>query len=165
MAIKGCATVSLTKYTFEKAETKKDFGIVVPANLSWSVHAEKRAEAVIKALYTLKRNISKATLVLRREAHVSHVVPVSNYVSSLWMPNERDLRGVENVQRKAVVWIVRPNGLLQGEIGYLGSFISLIIPRNPRNPFTHQNDEVEYRHGLDEIYVRVRLRKHKNFSN
>ena len=41
VAIKGCATVSLTNYTFEKAETRKELGVLCSENLTWSPHAKK----------------------------------------------------------------------------------------------------------------------------
>ena len=89
----------------------KDVGVLFPDNLSWKPHAKNTAETAIKTLYTLKRNISKATLVNRKNPYVSYVVPVVSYASVLWMPNERELRVIENVQQKAVAWILGPNDL------------------------------------------------------
>ena len=63
VAIKGCATVSLTKCTFEKAETTKHLGVFFSENLSWSPQAKKRVGPAIKTVYNLEQNISKATLV------------------------------------------------------------------------------------------------------
>ena len=53
VAIKGSAIVSLTNYTFERAEKMEDLGVVLSENLSWLIRAKKRAEAAIKALYTV----------------------------------------------------------------------------------------------------------------
>ena len=115
VAIKGCATVSLTNCTFEKAEILKDLGVLYSENLSWSPHAKKRAETAIKALYTLKRNMSKATPVNRKNAYVSYVVPIVSYASVLWMPNKGDVRVIEHVEQKAVAWILGQNSLTYRE--------------------------------------------------
>ena len=66
-AIKGCATVPPSLYTFEKAKTMNDLGVLFPESLSWSPHAKIRAETAIKVLHTPERNISKATLVNRKK--------------------------------------------------------------------------------------------------
>ena len=59
----------------------KNPGVLISENLSESPHAKERAEAAIKARYTLKRNLSKATLVNRKNAYVS-IVPVVSYASA-----------------------------------------------------------------------------------
>ena len=66
VGIKGRASVSLTKYAFEKAETRKKFGVLFSENLSWSPHAKERAKTDIKALYTLKRNMQKVHLSIEK---------------------------------------------------------------------------------------------------
>ena len=70
VAMKGCATVSLTKYSFEKADTMKDLGVPFSENQIRSPHAKKGTETSIKALYTFNRNI-KGFFVNRNNAYVS----------------------------------------------------------------------------------------------
>ena len=94
----------------------KDLGVLKFKNKSRSLHAEKRAETAIKALYTFKRNISNATLVNRKNAYVCFVVPVVSHALVLGMPNKGDIRLIKNVQQKAVAWILRPNGLFHKKL-------------------------------------------------
>ena len=114
-AIKSCASVSLSNYTSEKAKTMNELRLLFPEKLSSSPHASKRAETAIKAHHTHKLNISKATPVNRKQCICLLVVPVVSYASISWMSNKGDLRVIENVQRKAVAWILGPNGLTYKE--------------------------------------------------
>ena len=106
LSIKGSATIALPNYSFETTEVMKDLGILIPDTLSCTQHAEKRAEKSVKALFALKRNLSKATLATRKNAYICYVVSILSYSWAIWKPSKGDLSLIEIVQQKAISWII-----------------------------------------------------------
>ena len=111
LCIKGTAPIALPNHEFETTECMKDLGILVNDTLSWTLHAKKRTEKALNALFILKRNLSKATFWTRKNAYICYVVPILNYGSALWKPSKGDLGTLESIQRKAVSWIFITNNI------------------------------------------------------
>ena len=70
LCIKGTAPIALPNHEFETTECMKDLGILVNDTLSWTLHAKKRTEKALNALFILKRNLSKATFWTRKNAYI-----------------------------------------------------------------------------------------------
>ena len=111
LCIKGTAPIALSNHEFETTESMKYLGILVNDTLSWTLHAKKRTEKALNALFILKRNLSKATFWTRKNACICYVLPILNYGSALWKPSKGDLGTLESIQRKAVSWIFITNNI------------------------------------------------------
>ena len=111
LCIKGTALIALPNHEFETTECMKDLGILVNDTLSWTLHAKKRTEKALNALFILKRNLSKATFWTRKNAYICYVVPILNYGSALWKTSKGYLGTLESIQRKAVSWIFITNNI------------------------------------------------------
>ena len=87
----------------------KDLGLRITSTLSWTENAKNRSAKVLKALCSVKRNISKITTkAIKLKSYKSYVPPIVSYGSSLWKPSKRDLKIIESVQKKAIAWILSP---------------------------------------------------------
>ena len=75
----------------------------VSSSLTWDDHAKKRAGKAINSLFALKRNLSRTTLLNRKNAYVSYVVPIISYGSALWKASKAISRSSKAFNRKRSV--------------------------------------------------------------
>ena len=85
--------------------------LIVLSSQTWYDNAKRRAGKAINSLFALKRHLSRTTLLNRKNAYVSYVVPIIGYGSALWKPSKSNLKIIESVKQKAVSWIL-PNKVL-----------------------------------------------------
>ena len=98
LCIKRSAAIVLPNYSFETTEAMKNLGILIADKLSWTQHADKRAQKALNALSVLKNYLSKANFATRKNAYVCYVVPILSYGSAIWKPSKGDL-GIMEVCR------------------------------------------------------------------
>ena len=95
-----------------KHRRKKDLGIIISNNLTWTANAERRCEKAIKVFFTIKRNIAYGTsLIAKKSLYRSYIVPIISYGAILWKPIKSELRMMENLREKASKWILGTNRL------------------------------------------------------
>ena len=109
MAVKVSKTKILSVKGSEETAEMKDLGLIITSTLSWTENAANRSTKALKALCSVKRNISKITSkAMKLKSHKSYVSNIVSYGSSLWKPSKRDLKIIESVQKKETAWILSP---------------------------------------------------------
>ena len=80
-----------TYYIEEKlvptADSHKDLGILVTADLSWSKHINFICANAYKTLHLIYRSVSSTSLGLRKSVYLSLVRSKLSYCSQLWRPH------------------------------------------------------------------------------
>ena len=89
--LKGIGELGLYDYVFESTDYMKDLGLIVSSSLTWDDHAKKRDGKAFNSHFALKRNLSRTTLLNRKNAYVSYVVPIISYDSALWKSSKSNL--------------------------------------------------------------------------
>ena len=85
----------------------RDLGIATCGNLSWSTHCNKVCASAYQSLHLLRRSIFSSNPNLKKRLYVTLVRCHFAYCSQLWRPRLiRDIKRVENVQRRATRFIV-----------------------------------------------------------
>ena len=91
-------------------ENRYFLGILVSSDLTWSSNVDLRTSKALRAVYRIKRNVSKnLTLQANLNAYTGYVVPIlvcSYRVSHL---TNVCLRKVEKIQRLATKWFFGAN--------------------------------------------------------
>ena len=109
LCVKGNAKVEVNGTVLEETAEMKNLGLMITSTLSWTGKATNRSAKALKALCSVKRNISKITTkAMKLKLHKSYVSPIVSYGSSLWKPSKRDLKIIESVRKKATAWILSP---------------------------------------------------------
>lgn len=84
-----------------------DLGILVSEDLSWSGHCAKVCSKAYKSLQLVRRSITSTSESLKRKLYLTLVRSHFAYCSQLWRPRLiRDIKKVENVQRRASRYLV-----------------------------------------------------------
>ena len=85
----------------------RDLGIATCGNLSWSTHCNKVCASAYQSLHLLRRSIFSSNPNLKKRLYVTLVRCHFAYCSQLWRPRLiRNIKRVENVQRRATCFIV-----------------------------------------------------------
>ena len=107
--MKGNAKVEVNGTVLEETTEIKSLGFIITSTLSWTENATNRSAKALKALCSVKRNISKTTTkAMKLKSNKSFVAPIVSYGSSLWKTSVGDLKTIESVQKKATAWILKP---------------------------------------------------------
>ena len=107
LSVKGNTKVEVNGS--EETAEMKDLGLIITSTLIWTENATNRSAKALKALCSVKRNISKITTkAMKLKSYKSYVAPNVSYGSSLWKPSKRDLKIIESVKKKATAWIMSP---------------------------------------------------------
>ena len=86
-------------------ETQKDLGLVITKSLTWHNNYQQRTNKALKALFSLKRNLSSnCSINVKINAFTGYVMPILTYCSQSWLPNNSCLRDTERVQKIATKW-------------------------------------------------------------
>ena len=86
-------------------ETQKDLGLVLTKSLTWHNNCQQRTKKALKALFSLKRNLSSnCSINVKINAFTGYVMPILTYCSQSWLPNNSCLRDMERVQKIATKW-------------------------------------------------------------
>ena len=89
------------------ADSHKDLGILVTADLSWSKHINFICANAYKTLHLILRSVSSNSLGLRKGLYLSLVRSKLSYCSQLWRPHlVKDILCLESVQRRATRYIL-----------------------------------------------------------
>ena len=84
LSVKGNANVEVNGTVLEETAEMKDLGLIITSTLSWTENATNRSAKALKALCSVKRNISKITSkALKLKSYESYVAPIVSYGSSL----------------------------------------------------------------------------------
>ena len=131
LSVKGNAKVEVNGTVLEETAEKKDICLIITSTLSSTEKATNRSAKALKALCSMKINISKITKAMKLISYKSYVAPIVSYGSSLWKPSKRDLKIIESVQKKATAWVLSPTQ------EYKDRLISLHIPPVTLSWITH----------------------------
>ena len=105
--VKGSCQIQLLNSQLQDTFVRRDLGIQMTANLSWSSNCESRVQSTIKAVYLIKRNVSsKASTKSKLDLYIGYIVPIATYASQVWYANKSELKQLERIQRKATAWIL-----------------------------------------------------------
>ena len=89
---------------------QKDLGVLVRSDLTWSSNVDLRTSKVPRALYPIKRTVSKnVTLQSKLNAYTGYVVPILVYGSQVSHLTTMCLRKVEKIQGLSTKWFLRVN--------------------------------------------------------
>ena len=89
------------------ADSHKDLGILVTADLSWSKHINFICANAYKTLHLIRRSVSSTSLGLRKSLYLSLVRSKLSYCSQLWRPHlVKDILCLKSVQRQATRYIL-----------------------------------------------------------
>ena len=90
LSVKGNAKAELNGTVLEETAKMKDLGLIITSTLSWTENATNRSAKALKALSSVKRNISKITTkAMKLKSYKSYVAPIVSY-GSLSKPSKRD---------------------------------------------------------------------------
>ena len=84
------------------ARNEKDLGIIVSDTLNWNENANRRHSKALRALWSLKRNLSSSThMKSRLNAYIGNIVTIImfGYIS------KTDLKLFEKLQKEKSKWI------------------------------------------------------------
>ena len=85
---------------------RKDLGITVCSNLSWSAHVNAGLKEASRVLYATRRNVAvKVKTFIKPGLYRSLVLPVLLYGMNCVQLTKNDLQNTEKFQRRAVKWI------------------------------------------------------------
>ena len=88
------------------AVTQRNIGLEVNKSLSWDDNCLTRTRKALKALSSLKRNLStNSILVVKMNDYTGYVVPILAYCSQAWYPNITAFKDLEKIKKIAVKWI------------------------------------------------------------
>ena len=105
--VKGSCQIQLLNSQLQDIFVRRDLGIQMTANLSWSSNCESRVQSAIKAFYLIKRNVSsKASTKSKLDLYIGYIVPIATYASQVWYANKSELKQLERIQRKATACIL-----------------------------------------------------------
>ena len=80
LSVKGKAKVEVNGTVFEETAEMIDLGLIITSSLSWTENATNRSAKPLKALCSVKRNISKITLkAMKLNSNKSYVAPTVSY--------------------------------------------------------------------------------------
>ena len=89
LSVKGKAKVKVNGTVLEENAEMKDLGHKITSSLSWTENATNRSAKLLKALCSVKRNISKITTkAMKLNSYKSYVAPIVSYGSSSWKPSK-----------------------------------------------------------------------------
>ena len=90
-----------------KVRKRKDLGIMVHKDLTWTSDTNRRCEKELKAFFTIKRNVARRRAwQAKKDLYRCYIVQIISYRSVLWKPNKQDLKKVEPIQMKATKLIL-----------------------------------------------------------
>ena len=75
LCLKGIAKVTIQGHQLENSIVKKDLGIMISNDPTWTAQTERRCEKTMKAFFTFKRNIANGTpWTTRKNLYRSYIV-------------------------------------------------------------------------------------------
>ena len=102
LLLKGDLKTDIFGVELPIVKEKKDLGLLVSSDITCSSNVELRTSKALRALYQIKRNMSKnVTLQAKLNAYTGYVVPILVYSSQVSPLTTRCLRKVEKIQRLA----------------------------------------------------------------
>ena len=125
--LKGVGTVRLPKFIFGSPSVMNDLRVVVADTLTWATRSQSLTQKTLKALYSIKRNLSLANYANRKNSYDSYFVPIISYISSLWKPGKVGLSQIASVQKKAT------NSITGAKIPYRGQLLKLNLLHRAKN--------------------------------
>ena len=88
------------------AVTQRNIGLEVNRSLSWDDNCLTRTRKALRALSSLKRNLStNSILVVKVNAYTGYVLPILAYCSQAWYLNITAFKDSEKLKKIAVRWI------------------------------------------------------------
>ena len=88
------------------ARNQMNFGIIVSDTLNWIENSDRRHSKALRALWSLKRNLSSSTpMKSRLNAYIGYIVRIIMCGCEVWYPIKTDLRLIEKLQKEATKWI------------------------------------------------------------
>ena len=89
LSVKGNAKTEVNETVLHETAEMKDLGLIIPSTLSWTENATNRSANALKALSSVKINISKiTTMPMKFKSYKSFVAPIVSYGSSVWKPSK-----------------------------------------------------------------------------
>ena len=90
----------------KNVRNQKDLAIIASDTLNWNENAKRRHSKALRALWSLKRNLSLFTRMKSRlNAYIGYIVPIIMFGYQVWYPSKTDLRLIEKLQKEATKWI------------------------------------------------------------
>ena len=110
LLLKGDLKTDIFGFELPIVKEQKDLGVLVKSDLTWSSNVYLRTSKALRALYQIKRNVSKnVTLQAKLKAYTGYVVPILVYSSQVYHLTTTCLRKVEKIQRLATKWFFGVN--------------------------------------------------------
>ena len=110
LLLKGDLKTDIFGVELPIVKEQKDLGLLVSSDITCSSNVELRTSKALRALYQIKRNMSKnVTLQAKLNAYTGYVVPILVYSSQVSPLTTRFLRKVEKIQRLATKWFFGVN--------------------------------------------------------
>ena len=105
LVLSGQMNGKLSNEKIALLETQKDLGLVITKSLTWHNNCQQRTNKALKALFSLKRNLSSiCSINVKIIAFTGYVMPILTYCSQSWLPNNSCFRVMERVQKIATKW-------------------------------------------------------------
>ena len=109
LLLKGDMKTDIFGVELPIVKEQKDLGVLVSSDLTWSSNVDLRTSKALRALYQIKRNVSKnVTLQAKLNAYTGYV-PILVYGSQVSHLTTMCLRKVEKIQRLATKWFFGVN--------------------------------------------------------
>ena len=106
-----CFPYSLKGHQLKVASSTKYLGVDIHSGLQWNNHINTIANKASRTLGFIKRNVKTLFQGTRELAYKSLVRPTIEYASSVWSPEQKELKYVvERVQRRAARYVSRRYG-------------------------------------------------------
>ena len=97
-------------------QEQKDLGVTFDENLHFKTHIDQIIRRANNVLGTIKRTFNSRDPNLIRQLYTTLVRPTLDYASTIWNPHQMgDIRGLENVQRRATKLILTLRSLTYPE--------------------------------------------------
>ena len=110
LLLKGGMKTDIFGVELPIVKEQKNLGVLVISHLTWSSNVDLRTSKALRALYQIKRNVSKnVTLQAKLNAYTGYVVPILVYGSQVSHLTTMCLRKVEKIQRLATKWFLGVN--------------------------------------------------------
>ena len=108
--LKGDLKTNIFGFELPIVKEQKDLGVLVSSDLTRSSNVDLRTSKALRALYQIKRNMSKnVTLQAKLNAYTRYVIPILVYSSRVSHLTTMCLRKVEKTQRLATKWFFGVN--------------------------------------------------------
>ena len=110
LLLKGDLKTDIFGVELPIVKKQKNLVVLVNSDLTWLSNVDLRNSKVLRALYQIKRNVSKnVTLEAKLNAYTGYVDPILAYSSQFSHLTTTCLRKVEKIQRLATKWFFGVN--------------------------------------------------------